>query len=719
MTLQPLKFKFSGKMARLLGRESVSSDTAALFELVKNGYDADASKVTVMFENLVANGGDDARIIVEDSGDGMTHDDIVDKWMVIGTYSKDRKTTTRGGRTVVGNKGVGRFATEKLARRVVVESRPRASNEEIRLEIDWTKFEDEGIKFEDVEIPIEISPCRPEPSRHGLRITLTGLREKWDAKKIQRLSTSVSSIVLPKELHKQGDGFEVEIHADEFKRDIPLHVESLLLKKAPYALSAVLPDKESRTTVQIKKKGSFVDNKVVECGRAEMDSGNAWKPFGGCEIQVYVYPHDTKYEAWNMYYSDVLKLSHVRAVIRENHGLKIYRDGFWVSPYGGPGNDWAGLDAARVQSNLKTGNSQIIGFVKITKKKNEEIRDTTSRERLEENAAFESMRYFVWCVFNEFYHFRKDEAKKQGEQKPKIHVDLLHNRIKHLEVMIDDNQQLDRETKKSMKTSLRRINKSFALYQKQSRAEYTELEEQERMYRNLASLGISSAASYHEIFNIVADMEETPEAIKNKLADLHVGDKELDKFVNGLDVAIGAISHYVWFIRKFIQNIGGAVDKPKKEKLGLKREIESLLNDFAELSNTNVELTVRCYPEDLIVFMNRTDFLSLMLNMLTNSLRALDRQNPDMKRIQVTASKAATGLEIRFSDNGAGIDDYLREKVFRALFTTYEGGTGMGLSIIAEILDGYGGKIELLSGSELDNGATFLLQIPWENVKNE
>ena len=163
----------------------------------------------------------------------------------------------------------------------------------------------------------------------------------------------------------------------------------------------------------------------------------------------------------------------------------------------------------------------------------------------------------------------------------------------------------------------------------------------------------------------------------------------------------------------------GLVDKPKKEKLGLKREIESLLNDFAELSNTNVELTVRCYPEDLIVFMNRTDFLSLMLNMLTNSLRALDRQNPDMKRIQVTASKTATGLEIRFSDNGAGIDDYLHEKVFRALFTTYEGGTGMGLSIIAEILDGYEGKIELLPDSELDNGATFLLQIPWENVKNE
>ena len=89
MSQQPLNFRFSGKLARLLGRESVSSDTAALFELVKNGYDADAPKVTVTFENLVANNGKNARIVVEDTGDGMTYDDIVDKWMVVGTYSKE------------------------------------------------------------------------------------------------------------------------------------------------------------------------------------------------------------------------------------------------------------------------------------------------------------------------------------------------------------------------------------------------------------------------------------------------------------------------------------------------------------------------------------------------------------------------------------------------------------------------------------------------------
>ena len=365
---QPLNFRFSGKLARLLGRESVSSDTAALFELVKNGYDADAPKVTVTFENLVPNDGKNARIVVEDTGDGMTYDDIVDKWMVVGTYSKERETTTKGGRTVVGNKGVGRFATEKLARKVTVISRPNTTSEEIRLEIDWTKFEDENVQFSEVGIPVSINPNRAAPDKHGLTIILEELRERWSEKKIRLLETSIGSIVLPDELRTAGGGFTVEIHASGITQDAPRRVESLLFDKAPYAISAILPDKESQTTVRIKREGRLIESKKIDCGGQEIAGGNMWRAFGGCEVQIYVYPHSTRYEEWDNYYK-LLKLSYVKVNVRQNCGLKIYRDGFWVSPYGGPGNDWMELDAARVQSNLRVGNTQIIGFVKISKKK--------------------------------------------------------------------------------------------------------------------------------------------------------------------------------------------------------------------------------------------------------------------------------------------------------------------------------------------------------------
>ena len=95
MKNKTLSFRFSGKMAKLLGQESVSSEIAALFELVKNGYDSDAEQVTITFENFVEKNGENGRIIITDDGDGMTVKDLEEKWMVIGTASKERSPVSR------------------------------------------------------------------------------------------------------------------------------------------------------------------------------------------------------------------------------------------------------------------------------------------------------------------------------------------------------------------------------------------------------------------------------------------------------------------------------------------------------------------------------------------------------------------------------------------------------------------------------------------------
>ena len=718
MSQQPLKFRFSGKLARLLGRESVSSDTAALFELVKNGYDADASKVTVVFENLISNHGKDATITIEDSGDGMTYDDIVNKWMVVGTYSKDRETTTKGGRVVVGNKGVGRFATEKLAERVTVISWPKETNEEIKLEIDWTKFEDEGTQFTDVEIPIETKPNRSNRDRHGLRIILKNLREQWNEKKIQRLRTDVGSIVMPPELQTSGGGFAVEIRASDFGQKASPRVESLIFKKAPYEITAILPDKESRTTVQIKREGKTREGKIVECKGKEFPSGGKWRPFGGCEVQIYVYPHPTRQDPWAESYG-LMKLSYVAKILRQNCGLKIYRDGFWVRPYGGPENDWVGLEAARVQSNLRVGNSQIIGFVKISKEKNKEIIDTTSRERLEENDAFHSLKHFIKCVCDEFYHFRRDEVKARQEEKPRIRGQAIHSALNRLSREIDANRKIGADAKKSMKGSIKDITSMTETLGKQSASEYAELERRQRMYRSLAALGISSAASYHEILNIISGMGMLPKVFRRKFAENHVNDKGVDITVNNLEKALNTIYQYVWFVRRFVRGLNSVVEEPRREKIHLKNEIQTLWSEYAGLSNTEVTLEVKCRPDDLTATMNRADFISVVLNMITNSLKALDERSHHDKRIKVTASRTATNLEMKFSDDGIGVVANIQDKIFRPLFSNYEDGTGMGLTIVSEVLENYDGTIKCMPDSELDNGATFLVEIPWVNIKNE
>ena len=601
---------------------------------------------------------------------------------------------------------------------MTVISRPNTTSEEIKLEIDWTKFEDENVQFSEVGIPISINPNRAAPDKHGLTIILEELRERWSEKKIRLLETSIGSIVLPNELRTAGGDFTVEIHASGITQDAPRRVESLLFSKAPYAISVILPDKESQTTVRIKREGRLIESKKIDCGGQEITGGNMWRAFGGCEVQIYVYPHSTRYEEWDNYYK-LLKLSYVKENVRQNCGLKIYRDGFWVSPYGDRGTTGWKLDAARVQSNLRVGNTQIIGFVKISKKKNKEIRDTTTRERLEENAAFHSLKYFIKCICDEFFELRKKEVKERKEKNPRVRGQAIHSALNNLVEEIRGSHKINAETKASVKKSAKRLEKIIETYRKQSTSDYAELEAQQHMYRSLAALGVSSAASYHEILNVITSMGLTPKVLRIKITDNHVKDESLDGFVDDLDKEIRTISQYMWFVRRFVQGIGSAVEKPKKEKIRLKNEIESLWNEFAGLSNTDVTLTVKCYPDDLSVVMNLADFFSVVLNLFTNSLKALDGQTSRRKKIQVTANRTATRLEMRFSDNGVGVSEDIRDNIFRPLFSNYEDGTGMGLTIVSEVLENHGGEIKYLPDGEFDCGATFLVQIPWEHIKDE
>ncbi len=714
-------FRFSGKLARLFGRESVSSETAALFELVKNCYDADSPKATITFRDFKLENGKNAKIILEDQGFGMTYADIVDKWMVIGTYSKERETRTPKGRRVTGNKGIGRFATEKLAREVTIVSWPESTNEEITLKINWNDFEGEEheekeILFNDVKIPIDINPNRSNPKSHGVKIILENLREKWDDKKINKLRHSISSIIFPAELQKmKEDFFEVEIHAEEFSREVPTKVESVMFKKAPYKVKCFLPDMKSETTAQIYRKGTLVSSPTVDCTKV-FDDGEHWKPFGPCSVVFYLFPDRSKTEPWDRYYRDVLTISERKAIVRENHGVKIYRDSFWISPYGGKGNDWLDLEADRVQSNLRPGNSQVIGFVTISKDENKEVLDTTTRERIVENIYFRSLRHFVKQVFNEFFEYRQGYVKTQKEASPIIrHEAFVQSEIKYLQDFIEDHWQLDKKSKKPIVSSLKQINKTFNEYRKELDDEIKQLEQEERTYRNLAALGISSAASYHEVFNIVTSIEEAPLTIINKLKENKIDDKELMNFLQQLDDKISIISHFTWFIRKFVQNVGRVVEAELREKIMIKKEISSISHDYSSSLIDSLNIDVRCFPSDLKIVMNKADLYSIILNLLTNSIKALDET--ENKKIRITISKSARDLKIKFSDNGKGIKDSIRSKIFRVLYSSYENGTGMGLPITLETLRKYSGKIELLPDSEFTKGATFLISVPLEELK--
>ena len=116
-----LKWRFDVSTFRLIGRDLITDRVTALFELVKNCYDANATEVTITFDN-VGTINDNSSISIVDDGFGMSFSDIRDKWMVIGTSNKRSNPYTPSpfNRKCVGEKGIGRFAVDKLGDNVKI-----------------------------------------------------------------------------------------------------------------------------------------------------------------------------------------------------------------------------------------------------------------------------------------------------------------------------------------------------------------------------------------------------------------------------------------------------------------------------------------------------------------------------------------------------------------------------------------------------------------------
>jgi hypothetical protein len=147
----------------MLGRQQIAGVQNALVELFKNAYDAYADRVAVdYFEDFGADG--EGFLIVRDDGVGMTEDDFVNRWLVLGTESKavasapPYRPADAKVRSITGEKGIGRLAIALLGDQTLVLSRARRADGIHDLVvglIHWGLFEIPGLNLEQIEIPVE------------------------------------------------------------------------------------------------------------------------------------------------------------------------------------------------------------------------------------------------------------------------------------------------------------------------------------------------------------------------------------------------------------------------------------------------------------------------------------------------------------------------------------------------------------------------------------
>jgi len=221
---EELNFDVSTGLKRVLGSELITDDEVAIFEMVKNSFDANATTVHLYF--------DDDRIVVADDGCGMSLDDIREKWLFV-AYSEKRHINPKSYRDVVasrnylaGSKGIGRFSADRLGSTVALQTRPKNKNRVHRIEVDWDLFEEDDQEHFD-QIPVEYSYTNSFSSPAAMRrfvenlsngtiIEIGGLRHPWSRKALLSLRQDLAKLINPFGADK--DKFAIFLHAPSEKK---------------------------------------------------------------------------------------------------------------------------------------------------------------------------------------------------------------------------------------------------------------------------------------------------------------------------------------------------------------------------------------------------------------------------------------------------------------------------------------------------------------------
>lgn len=215
-------FRISSSLKDIIGRDLITNDFVAVFELVKNSFDAHAKRVDIVFAN--------GCLWIVDNGKGMSEQDILDKWLFVAFSAKatgeedeglpadfrDKISLRRG---YAGNKGIGRFSCDRLGTALALHSREVGARSGSHLEVDWEDFEGrphEEFGTIDVVLNTEANlpkvPHAPTPKEGGTVLEIGGLRSEWDRAKLLRLRDYLAKLVDP--FGPSGD-MAVYLHAPE------------------------------------------------------------------------------------------------------------------------------------------------------------------------------------------------------------------------------------------------------------------------------------------------------------------------------------------------------------------------------------------------------------------------------------------------------------------------------------------------------------------------
>lgn len=394
-------FRTNALLKNIIGKDLITDDNVAVLELVKNSFDAGSDQVKIIFKNLITNDDLDidqfpskksSKLLIIDEGKGMSTNDISEKWLNI-AYSEKKEKSEEFGRILAGNKGVGRFSSDRLGKYLTIYSKKSGEKLYNKLFIDWTVFELEGeIDFNIQDINYEIEHLEDKQLfietgmssfDKGTILEISCLREQWTPSKIVDLRRQLERLINPNQAFKKGS-FEINLEAADYQQHDKNQPE--YNKINGIVENKIFKNLDFRTTsiqANIDENGEYITTILKDRGTEifTFRESNPYSQLSNIKITIFYLNSYSK-----AYFT---KQTGIKSV--DFGSIFLFINGFRIPPYGDIGDDWLGMEIRKGQGHSRyLGTREVVGQIEITDSRNK-FKIISSRSGVVNNLSFEQL----------------------------------------------------------------------------------------------------------------------------------------------------------------------------------------------------------------------------------------------------------------------------------------------------------------------------------------
>jgi signal transduction histidine kinase len=779
-------FRVAARALRQIGAELITSDDVALNELIKNAFDAQSSRVEIALEapadagalsllqeRLVANptrvGNDESRevfqaalvpeltsrqraemlagferaslegprvaaefvarllatkfkIVVSDTGMGMSAEELESKFLVIGTPGKLLAKRNAGvdGPTILGEKGIGRLSMMRLGRRAVVKSKEVNQRRWSQVRFDWSKFDDPSLFLDDIEVQVEAAEIG-DPEVSGTVIEISELNSFWTPDKVTGF--------IQKYLRRLQDPFAT--HRRRYPVDVLLNGKRQPIA-ALYDWLAECAQFRARITFDpagVDAEGNVLRRSLLWRGNGAPDD-RAWKSAELAErlaVPESLFCSLGAFEATCLWFNrqslnaQAVDRSRTDVVNELNvwcGGFAIYRDGFRVGQTGGMDDDWLEWDSRALKTKGYTLNRyQTVGSVAISSKRNPRLVDASNRERLVSCPEQELLKSLLGV---EIVADLRGQISATQEAEVKIAIaeestqESLRQSENNLARTLKAFNQIAKVVPAEHKEQVVQVREAISdqiEYVKTIKRALDMAQETRVELLELANIGLVVEIVVHELARLT---ERTGEL----LVQLEDGARRVD-----VVAVIDNLRRQIVATNKRIRTVDAMSPsgRNRKETYDVVAQTRTIVDSFkARMARHGVQAIVTVDGEEVIrefgVYMVRGLVAQALENLIVNSLHWVRQALKEGERtptIHIDIDTHASAITV--ADNGPGVDPRYARAIFKPYYSTRKRGKGLGLYIASELAAYHGGKLYLDETPDADGRLrTFILELPRE-----